>query len=122
MEEIDVKEVKSKLLSLLKSNHKITLTWDCGGDEAFIHFLVDGNELFDQEDSFTEDFEWYLLNKLQLPDAGEFSMEGGGTVTLEGERISLEYESILKGYEGDDGWEDVNQKEDAYSGQVYILE
>jgi hypothetical protein len=59
---------------------------------------------------------------LQLPDAGEFSLEGGGTIQIEEGKLVLQYESKLLGYEGEDGWVEANEVVKEYTGTKTITD
>jgi hypothetical protein len=83
-------EIKEWLLSNLKANRKITVRWDCGGDEAFVYPSIDGEEV-DSMDTIHELFEHFLIEKLNIPDAGEFTLTGKGTIFIEADKIIIEH-------------------------------
>ena len=69
-----------------------------------------------------------VMNILDLPDAGEFSMKGKGVVIKEENNIYLECESFMKGYVDYDfeekkvlGWKEVNEKQEQYSGRSLVF-
>jgi hypothetical protein len=41
--------------------------------------------------------EEYIVNKLEIPDAGEFSMTGQGSMYIEGRFVKAKYSSVIKG-------------------------
>ena len=114
--------LKEETIKLIQSGKEISLKWDCGGDEAIITIYLDG-ERMDYNDKFVEDLYIYLVNYLNLPDVGEFSMEGKGKLIEEKGDVYIEYESIMKGFMdyGERGekaeWIQVNRREDMWSGK-----
>ena len=110
-------ELKEEIIHLVKEGKVITLKWDCGGDEVHVQIYLDGKEI-DYTKSIFEALDIHVLNHLNLPDAGEFSMEGGGTIIEEDGKIYIEYESRWTGYEGETGeWVNTNEREETYSGK-----
>ncbi len=71
---------------------EMPFSWESGNDEAFVEF-----EDFTtaEEDQFT-DLEEYIINKLDIPDAGEFNMNGNGAIFIEGNAVKAKYQSMLK--------------------------
>lgn len=67
--------LRSWLIPLLREKSNLAVSWECGNDEAIITFekgvLPDHKEAVD-------DLEDYLYHKLELPSAGEFTMNGDG--------------------------------------------
>ena len=55
-------EVKNWLLKNLNEGKKITVKWDCGGDEAFVYPFIDGAEV-DYQDEIHEEFEFFLIKE-----------------------------------------------------------
>lgn len=116
------------LESLLKSGKSIELKWDCGGDEAFIFPTDACKELSETHKTLMQALEIHLLNILNLPDAGEFSMTGKGQLSLEDDKIVITFESIMKGFEyykpktKEGGWKEVNAVEPMYSGKKIIFQ
>jgi hypothetical protein len=98
-------KIKETLLQYLNEGKKITLTWDCGGDEAFVQTAIDGKELsvFEngqyQEHEFPALLEHFIITELNLPDAGEFSLKGKGEILLEDNKITIIYETVELSYE-----------------------
>ena len=110
-------DLKEETLKLLKEGKEITLKWNCGGDEAIVTPYLNGEQM-DYRDKYVEKLYIYLANYLNLPDVGEFDMEGEGKLIEEKGEIYIEYESIMKGYVdyGERGekseWVEVNERED----------
>lgn len=96
-------QLEEQLRSLLQAGHHITLRWDCGGDESFVHTAIDGQEIEStyEEDDFAYAVEQYVDITLGLPSAGEFSMKGTGSFFLEANEVGLEYKSDAFAYEED---------------------
>lgn len=119
-------DLKEETLKLLKEGKEVTLKWNCGGDEAIVTPYLDGKEM-DYRDMYVEKLYIYIANYLNLPDVGEFDMEGEGKLIEEKGEIYIEYESTMKGYEGYDeefnptGWQEVNEREDIYSGKKELF-
>lgn len=83
-------EIKKWLLGHLNANREVTVRWDCGGDEAFVYPAIDGEDV-DSSDKIHQEFEQFLIDALDIPDAGEFEMQGEGTIFLEDGEILIEY-------------------------------
>lgn len=101
--------VEQKIAETLQAGHTLTVRWDCGGDESFVTAEVDGKELdldYEKQDTdFGFVLDRYLTEKLDLPDVGEFSMQGGGRIFLDGREVVIEYESRAVTYWDDnDDW------------------
>jgi hypothetical protein len=94
---MDNKQLKGQLVKLLLEGKQVTVRWDCGGDESFAYPAVDGKELgFDDE--FGEALAEYIIKKLNLPDAGEFYLKGGGRFFIEdNNKIVIEHMSVMAG-------------------------
>ena len=119
-------DLKEETLKLLKEGKEITLKWNCGGDEAIVTPYLNGEQM-DYRDKYVEKLYIYLANYLNLPDVGEFDMEGEGKLIEEKGEIYIEYESIMKGYVdyGERGekseWVEVNEREDMWSGKKELF-
>lgn len=83
-------QTKQRLFELLQAGHVVTVHWDCGGDESFVTTHIDGQEA--PHDLLLE-VDRLVTEALNLPDAGEFNMEGDGTFYLEGRGVGLDYKS-----------------------------
>ncbi|MEM1134278.1 MAG: hypothetical protein AAGI07_00455 [Bacteroidota bacterium] len=118
----DMSPLKDQIIEILNSGKRITLKWNCGGDEAIVTTFVDGKQV-SYNDKFAEELDIYIVNYLDLPDVGEFQMEGEGEIVEENGKVYLECESTLLGYEGytdegkSEGWVKTNTREDEYSGK-----
>lgn len=103
--------VENQIAQLLRQGQVLTVRWDCGGDESFVTTEVDGVE---QEANYrdTQNFavllDRYITETLDLPDVGEFSMQGTGRIFQEGQEVILDYESRATTYwdDDDDSWKD----------------
>ena len=79
------------------------------------------------EDKYVEQLDIYLVNYLNLPSVGEFEMNGEGKLIEVNGEIYIEYESIMRGFEGFDedfnstGWQEVNEVDDMYSGKKALF-
>ena len=116
-------QLEEAIFAAIEARKKITVKWDCGGDEAIIKVLVDGAELT-YNNAFAMELDMYLVNYLNLPDAGEFSMTGNGEIVEENEELYIVYESILKGVEDYETgrWKELNEKDDVYSGKKKLFQ
>lgn len=88
--------VEKQILQTIQQGHALTVRWDCGGDECFVYTELDGVEQranYSNEQDFPMLLDRYLTDLLELPGAGEFSMEGGGRIFQEGQAILLDYQS-----------------------------
>lgn len=128
--------LRNRIKSILDENQKLILTWDCGGDQAIIHTFIDGKEI---TEAWTNDLDAYIFTFLDLPDVGEFCMEGKGEIVRKGEGFEIQYVSTLLGYEGYDefeedeggedkektsgqtGWVKVNEFDPHYSGEKTLF-
>ena len=78
--------LETQLRQWLKEGKKITVEWDCGGDEGLVYPFVDGVEI-PYDAPLGEDFYDLLMNKLGLPSAGEYYVKGAGKIIEENEEI-----------------------------------
>jgi len=85
--------IKNWMLTSVKQKGKLTFRWDSGHDEAFVYF-TDNNEA-DKENY--EDLEQYIIDRLDIPDAGEFEMKGNGTIYIDDNLVKAKYSSTMKG-------------------------
>lgn len=113
-----------QLTALLQAGHAITVRWDCGSDDHMvITYLDEVAQDVDLGEGYNlwrfapqEEYEQYLsrvtnlplllsgflAEHLGLPSVGEFHMQGGGEIFLEGRTIVLEFQSDATAW--DDGW------------------
>lgn len=90
--------VQQQIADLLQAGHTLTVHWDCGGDESFVTTEVDGAEVqadYGNDADFPTLLDRYLTELLDLPDAGDFHMEGNGRIFLEEASVVIEYESVF---------------------------
>lgn len=113
-------ELKDRLIHFLQQGDSIQLKWDCGGDEALIYIHRNGQPI-SYEEPWAAAFELYIFNKLSLPSAGEFSMEGKGTLLYKAGALFLDCASYWKGYADEDDWKEVNDYEEDYSGVMELF-
>jgi hypothetical protein len=85
--------LKGWIISSINEKGSLPFTWESGNDEAFVTFQ-DSNE---EEEEDYQDMEEYIIDKLDIPDAGEFSMTGSGTVYIEGDSVKAKYSSTMRG-------------------------
>ena len=90
MENYNLTAIKEWLSKHLAQGDQVTVRWDCGGDEAFVYPAINGEEL-PYEDDMHEEFAFFLIETLDIPDAGEFSMQGEGTIFAENGAIKITY-------------------------------
>ena len=106
--------LKQKIKDILATGKRIKLEWECGGDEAFLYILIDDKQITYKD--ITDDLEGlieleiYLMNFLNLPDAGEFSLQGGGKIIEENDNLYLVCESTMSYYEEYDEDSDKNSE------------
>jgi hypothetical protein len=92
----ELTSVQQQLAALLTTNHLISVRWDCGGDESFVTTEVDGQEVaadYGNEADFAYQLDCYLTELLELPDAGDFSMQGTGRIFVTDNEVIIEYQS-----------------------------
>lgn len=120
-------QLRTSILKALEAGKILSFKWDCGGDEAIISVYLNG-EMMSYHNAFVEELSFYLFNKLKLPDAGEFVMQGEGKLLLENDILFLEYESKLKGYDDFDeefnhiGWKEVDEIVPEHSGKIILFD
>ena len=103
--------VENQIAQLLRQGQVLTVRWDCGGDESFVTTEVDGLEQeadYGDKQNFAVLLDRYITETLNLPDVGEFSMQGTGRIFQEGQEVVLDYESRATTYwdDDDDSWKD----------------
>lgn len=80
------------VIGSLNENGKLHFSWESGNDEAFVTFQ-------DKDDMNDDNFEYleeYIIDKLDIPDAGEFQMNGNGTIYMENNFARVKYSSTMK--------------------------
>lgn len=103
--------VENQITQLLQQGQLLTVRWDCGGDESFVTAELNGVEQpanYGDEQDFYVLLDRYITELLDLPDAGEFSMQGTGRIFQEGQEVILDYQSRATTYwdNDDDSWKD----------------
>lgn len=102
--------IQTQLVHLLKAGHKLSVRWDCGGDESFVYTKIDDSELkanYSSDNDLSVLMDEYITELLDLPAAGEFSMQGDGRIFQEGKEIIIDYKSRATTYwDDDDSWKD----------------
>lgn len=93
-ERIQAAELRLKdwVVNMVKERGGLPFTWESGNDEAFVTFKDSSKA---GEENF-QDLEEYIVDKLDIPDAGEFEMTGSGTLYIEGNFIRAKYNSTMK--------------------------
>lgn len=105
-------ELQQELQQLIQEGKTITVSWDCGGDEAFAYIQINGQQL-EFGNPLAEAMDMFLINRLDLPSAGEFTLEGGGSITLEEGELWLDYASESQFYWSEEEYNyevEMNQK------------
>lgn len=84
--------LKTWIVAMIAEKGSLAFTWESGNDEGFVTFKDD----FDREEDSFEELEVYILEKLEIPDAGEFQMNGSGDIYIENNLVKAKYSSIMK--------------------------
>jgi len=84
--------LKDWLVASVKEKGNLGFSWESGNDEAFVTV----QDKSDKEEEKFEDLEEYIIDKLDIPDAGEFQMNGSGIIYLENNLIKAKYSSTMK--------------------------
>lgn len=90
--------VQQQIANLLQAGHTLTVRWDCGGDESFVYTELDGQEVradYNNDADFPFLLDRYLTELLELPDAGDFQMEGTGRIFRESDEVIIDYQSVF---------------------------
>lgn len=117
-----ISQIEDTIYKAIQSGNEITVKWNCGGDEAIISLFINGEQL-KYDNPFVQELDLYLINYLNLPDVGEFDMEGLGKFIIENDEVYIEYESIMKGMEDyeNGGWKEINEREEMFSGKRLLI-
>lgn len=84
--------LKQWFLPIIQEKGNIEFSWESGHDEAFLTIKD-----FQPSDAFdAEELELYIIDKLDIPDAGEFNMTGTGTLYIQNNAVRAKYNSELK--------------------------
>jgi hypothetical protein len=97
----DLTPVQQQLAALLTTNHLLTVRWDCGGDQSFVTTEIDGQEAaadYHDPTNLPVLLDQYLTDLLELPEVGDFEMQGRGRIFLDGATVLLDYQSDYRDY------------------------
>jgi hypothetical protein len=84
--------IRDWLVALVNEKKQLHFSWESGNDEAFLSF----KDYAEWDSNNFEDLEGYIIDKLDIPDAGEFEMTGEGFIYSDGKSIRASYQSIIK--------------------------
>ena len=84
--------LKGWVAKSLKEKGILPFSWESGSDEAFVTF----QDKTDADEENFQDLEEYIIDKLDIPDAGEFQMNGSGTIYIENNLVKAKYSSTIK--------------------------
>ena len=93
--------VQQQLATLLTTSHLITVRWDCGGDQSFVTTEIDGQEVatdYHDPTNLPVLLDQYLTDLLELPDVGDFEMQGHGRIFLDETTVFIDYQSDYRDY------------------------
>jgi len=85
-------KLKDWIIVSVRTRGSLAFSWESGNDEAFVTFK-------DYDEASKENFqelEDYVIDKLNIPDAGEFQMNGQGTIYIADGLVKTSYSSIMK--------------------------
>lgn len=85
-------EIKDWLTAKVKEKGTLNFSWESGNDEAFIDFKEYNNAEQKQFDTL----EMYIINALDIPDAGSFQMTGNGTFYIIDNTMKVVHSSVLR--------------------------
>ena len=112
-------ELKEQLERELQAGKKITVSWDCGSDEAFAYVHLDGKQLgYDRP--LGEAMDMYLIDYLNLPSAGDFSLKGQGTIEKKEGKLWITYASESEYYWEEDDYNEMVRAMKAYNKDAEI--
>ena len=112
-------KLKDWLALYVKENRNLEFSWESGNDEGFVTFQDSasiGEDRLDQMES-------YIIDKLDIPAAGEFQMNGSGFIYLDNNLIKVKYSSIMKALVDFDEKteEEIYSEEEHDSGDVVLF-
>jgi len=107
------------LVKYLDKKASVDFTWESGNDEAFVYF----SDMPDADEDDLMDVESYIIIKLNIPDAGEFEMNGAGTIYKQDNNVRVKYSSIIKALIdfNEDTEEEIYSEEEKDSGDVILF-
>ncbi len=110
--------LKDWIIEAINEKKDIQFSWESGNDEAF---LTLGN--IEEESKNSNDLEEYLLVALDIPSAGEFQMNGTGTVYIQGDFVNVKYKSAIKAIidYNEDTDEEIFSEEEIESGNLTLF-
>ncbi|RXK61989.1 hypothetical protein ESA94_02950 [Lacibacter luteus] len=113
-------KLKDWISAQVKEKENLSFTWESGNDEAFVTFKDASTE---EEDNFFE-LEQYMIDKLDIPDAGEFEMNGKGNISIENNRVVVKYSSTIKALLdfNEETEEEIYSEEEQDSGEKTLFE
>ena len=121
-------EIYQGLEKLLAKGQLIELKWDCGGDQAIVYLTEACEELRHTHPELMEALTLHIMNRLNLPDVGEFSMVGSGKIEWVDDDMVIVFKSIMKGYEDYDpnthkylGYKETNEIDPSYTGEKKLF-
>lgn len=85
-------EIKEWLTARVKEKGTLNFSWESGNDEGFVDF----EEYNDAEQRQFDTLEMYIIDVLDIPDAGEFQMIGNGTFYLIENTLKVMHSSIFR--------------------------
>lgn len=85
-------ELKDWIILTVKEKGGIPFSWESGNDEGFVTFTDKSNA---EEDNY-DNLEAYIIDKLDIPCAGEFEMNGNGTIYIADSFVRAKYRSTYK--------------------------
>lgn len=85
-------QLKPWITATVRAKGSLPFTWESGNDEAFVTF-TDASDA--EQDNF-DALEAYIIDKLDIPDAGEFEMTGAGDIYIEHNAVKAKYSSTMK--------------------------
>lgn len=93
-----LEELKKEWVSKVEAGAKVEIGWDAGGDETPVGICVDGQPVEDESC-------WALIDQvievLDLPNAGEYFVEGEGELLVKDGQLFIKHQSNHSGYDYD---------------------
>jgi hypothetical protein len=85
-------QLKDWLTAIVKEKGYLSFTWESGNDEGFISF----KEQPERDKAEYNRLEEYLFDKLDIPSAGEFRMDGEAVLYIQDNQVRVRYSSLYK--------------------------
>lgn len=70
---------------------KIRVEWKAGGDETILNYYYQDRILSDSKSGLLGQISMYLIEKFDLPNAGEYYNDGNGEIFIENDKVRLIY-------------------------------